>query len=104
MAEIRAVEGFESFLAAPPFGEIADLAVESALVYLVAAASGGAVLGVTPDKTVVCNLLPDLTEEAVLAHTDAYMTAYDRYRASPHDRNAAVRWRRGASRAPEPVA
>jgi len=80
--EIRAVPGYEDFLAVPTFSDVAAAAVECPLVYLAAAEPGGLALIVRgPDVTHVP--LDDLTAQTLRDKVTGHLNRYARYRAAP---------------------
>jgi CHAT domain-containing protein len=85
--EIRKVPGYESFLAAPTFEDVARAATEQPLVYIAAAELGGLALVVRGDD-VVHIPLPRLTSDVVHERVFAYQRSYDRSRT---DQEAGMR-------------
>ena len=78
--EIRAVPGFERFLAAPEFADVAAVAT-TPLVYLAAAADRGTAL-VVRGRSVRSLPLPRLTDAAVRGQAGALLTAQEAYLAA----------------------
>ncbi len=80
IAEIRTVPGYEHFLAAPTFEDVANAAREQPLVYLAAADPGGLGLVVRGDD-VVHVPLPQLTADVVRDRVESYLQPYAAFRA-----------------------
>jgi len=89
--EIRAVSGYEDFLAPPTFADITGVAAEQPLVYLAAAEPGGLALVVRGDEVEHIDL-PELALEAVQDRSGTFLEAYDRYRRRPDDADEARAW------------
>jgi CHAT domain len=89
IAEIRLVEGFESFLAPPEFADISAAATECPVVYLAAADPGGIALVVRGDDVIDLDL-PHLTRGAVASRAQAYNDVYARYQ--PDAEAGAAEW------------
>ena len=87
--EIRAVPGYEDFLAVPTFEDVAGVAGECPLVYVAAAEPGGLAL-VVRGADVTHVPLDGLTAEALRERTTAHLEAYAGYRADPGDCPRAV--------------
>lgn len=85
IAEIRTVPGYEHFLAAPTFEDVAHAAQEQPLVYLAAAGPGGLGLVVRGDD-VVHVPLPDLTADVVRDRVESYLQPYYAFRTDRKDR------------------
>jgi CHAT domain-containing protein len=85
--EIRKIPGYESFLAAPTFEDVARAATQQPLVYIAAAELGGLALVVRGDD-VVHIPLPRLTSDVVHERVFAYQRSYDRSRT---DQEAGMR-------------
>lgn len=80
--EIRAVPGYEDFLAVPTFDDVAGVAGECPLVYVAAAEPGGLALVVRgADVTHVA--LDSLTAAALRDRVMAHLDVYAGYRAAP---------------------
>jgi hypothetical protein len=74
--EIRKVQGFETFLAAPTFDDVAEAAREHPLVYIAPADPGG--LALIVDGTRVEHVpLPALSTQLVADRVSAYLIAHD---------------------------
>jgi hypothetical protein len=69
--EIREVPGYESFLTAPTFDDVAAVADDQALVYLAAAEQGGLAL-IVRSQQVTPVAADDLTEAALRNRVTAY--------------------------------
>jgi CHAT domain-containing protein len=82
ISEIRGVEGFQRFLAAPSFADVAQAASRAPLVYFAAAEMGGLAL-VVRGKNVTPVPLDALTAGTLNERTAAHMAAYDAFRADP---------------------
>jgi CHAT domain-containing protein len=80
IAEIRTVPGYEQFLAAPTFEDVASAAREQPLVYLAAADPGGLALVVRGDE-VVHVPLDGLTADIVRDRVTSYLGPYTAFRA-----------------------
>lgn len=80
--EIRAVPGYEDFLAVPTFTDVAAVAGECPLAYLAAAEPGGLAL-VVRGTEVTHVPLDDLTAGTLREKVTAHLERYARYRASP---------------------
>jgi CHAT domain-containing protein len=80
--EIRAVRGYEDFLAVPTFDDVASVAGECPLVYVAAAEPGGLAL-VVRGSDVTHVPLDGLTAEALRERTTAHLGTYADYRADP---------------------
>jgi CHAT domain-containing protein len=84
VAAIRAVSGYETFLAPPTYRELTSAAATSALVYIAITEAGGFALivngrgGEATDPTVVW--LNELTEPALMSLLKEYFTAYEEQR------------------------
>jgi CHAT domain-containing protein len=90
IAEIRTVPGYEDFLAAPTFEDVANAAREQPLVYLAAADPGGLGLVVRGDD-VLHIPLPQLTADVVRDRVESYLQQYAAFR---RDQKAGLRgWR-----------
>src|ERR1039457_6377707 len=87
--EIRAVPGYEDFLAVPTFEDVAGVAEECPLVYVAAAEPGGLAL-VVRGADVTHVPLDGLTAEALRVRATAHLEAYAGYRADPE--TARARW------------
>jgi CHAT domain-containing protein len=87
--EIRAVPGYEDFLAVPTFDDVAGVAGECPLVYVAAAEPGGLAL-VVRDADVTHVPLNGLTAAALRERVTAHLEAYAGYRATPG--TALARW------------
>ena len=87
--EIRAVPGYEDFLAVPTFDDVAGAAGECPLVYVAAAEPGGLAL-VVRDAEVTHVPLDSLTAAALRERATAHLEAYAAYRAAPEA--ARARW------------
>jgi len=85
IAEIRTVPGYEHFLAAPTFEDVASAAREQPLVYLAAADPGGLALVVRGDD-VVHVPLPELTADVVRERVESYLQPYAAFRADQKTR------------------
>lgn len=82
IAEIRAVDGFQDFLAPSSFDDVAAAANDHPLVYLAAAELGGLALIVRgPDVTHV--ELATLTAQAVRTRVEEHLGAYGEFRVDP---------------------
>jgi hypothetical protein len=92
IAEIRAIPGYEEFLAAPTFDDVAGTAVEQPLVYLAAAEQGGLAL-IVRGAEVTSVPADDLTEEALRARVSAYRAAYEAFCDHDDDPEALAGWR-----------
>ena len=79
--EIREVDGYRHFLAAPTFGDVSDAAREHPLVYVAAAAPGGVALVVHGDE-VRHVPLPRLTADAVQARVERHRAAYVKFQSN----------------------
>jgi CHAT domain-containing protein len=79
--EIRKVPGYEQFLAAPMFEDVATAAREQPLIYVAAADLGGLALVVRGDD-VVHVPLPELTADVVRDRVASYLEPYAAFRAS----------------------
>jgi hypothetical protein len=90
--EIRKVPGYEDFLAAPTFDDVARAAGEQPLVYVAPADLGGLAL-VVSGTDVQHVPLDGLTLAAVHAQVVAYAEAYDAFRAAGGEQDAARSWR-----------
>jgi CHAT domain-containing protein len=88
IADIRAVPGFESFLAAPTFADVAEAAEPSPIAYLAATVHGGLAL-VVRGEDVHHVTLEALTAEVVRERVDAHLRTYDAYRRDPAAGRAA---------------
>jgi CHAT domain-containing protein len=86
--DIRGVEGFEQFLAAPTFNDVAAAAVEVPLVYFAAAEQGGLALVVRGGDVAPVDL-DTLTADALRERAEAHLEAYTRYREDPRADRAA---------------
>jgi CHAT domain-containing protein len=82
--EIRRTEGFDQFLAAPSFADVARAAARVPLVYFAAAEMGGLAL-VVRGETVTPVPLGGLTAGVLRDRATAHMAAYAAYRAAPGD-------------------
>jgi CHAT domain-containing protein len=80
--EIRAVPGYEGFLAVPTFLDVAAAVGAGPLVYLVAAEPGGLAL-VVANGDVTDVPLDGLTAATVRERATAHLDAYTLYRSSP---------------------
>ena len=90
--EIRAVPGYEDFLAAPTFDDVADAAAGQPLVYLAAAEQGGLALVVRGEQ--VTPVAADgLTDEALRERVTAYLRAYEDFAGRQDDDAAVEAWR-----------
>lgn len=90
IAEIRKVPGYEQFLAAPTFEDVAAAAGDQPLVYIAAADPGGLGLVVRGDD-VAHVPLDGLTADGVRDRVTSYLEPYAGFRA---DRQAGLaRWR-----------
>jgi len=78
--EIRAVPGFETFLAAPAFADVAAAATERPIVYLTSALAGGLALIVRRDG-VEHVALDGVDDQALRERVMRYLEAYSRFRA-----------------------
>jgi CHAT domain-containing protein len=91
--EIRAVPGYEDFLAVPTFSDVAAAAGECPLVYLAAAEPGGLAL-IVRGADVTHVPLDDLTAGTLRHKVTAHLDRYARYRAAPepsyHEWNAGL--------------
>jgi hypothetical protein len=87
--EIRAVPGYEDFLAVPTFDDVAGVAGECPLVYVAAAEPGGLTL-VVRGTDVTHVPLDGLTAAALRERTTEHLEAYAEYRAGPE--GARARW------------
>jgi CHAT domain-containing protein len=90
--EIRAVPGYEDFLAVPTFADVADAAGECPLVYLAAAEPGGLAL-VVRGTDVTHVPLDGLTAGTLREKLTAHLGRYARYRESP--KTAYPEWNAG---------
>jgi CHAT domain-containing protein len=86
--EIRAVPGFERFLAPPTFHDIAVVATEAPIVYLAAADPGGVAL-VVSGQDVRSVDLPELSADALRTEVERHLAAYTAYREAPDRRRDA---------------
>ncbi len=82
IAEIRTVPGFEDFLAAPTFEDVAEAAEQTPLVYLAAAVPGGLAL-IVRGEDVRDVALDDLTEAELRERVHRHLGTYDAYRRDP---------------------
>ena len=80
--EIQAIPGFEGFLAAPTFEDVAAAADERPIVYISAAEPGGLAL-VVRNGDVRHVLLNDINTEVVREKVTTYLRAYANYRSDP---------------------
>lgn len=80
IAEIRTVPGYDQFLAAPVFEDVAAAARDQSLVYVAAADPGGLALVVRGDN-VVHVPLDGLTADAVRGRVTSYLQPYAAFRA-----------------------
>lgn len=80
--EIRKVPGFEDFLAAPTFADVAEAATPAPIVYLAAAAPGGLALVVRSDD-VQHVPLDELTAGALREQVERHLGTYESYRGDP---------------------
>ncbi|WP_328472328.1 CHAT domain-containing protein [Actinoplanes sp. NBC_00393] len=78
--EIRRVDGYEQFLAAPTFDDVEEAAADQPLVYLAAADLGGLALVVRGDD-VAHVPLPKLTEQSLHSMVDDFHQGYAAFRA-----------------------
>jgi CHAT domain-containing protein len=78
--EIRKVPGYEQFLAAPTFEDVANAAREQPLIYVAAADLGGLALVVRGDD-VVHVPLAELTADVVRDRVASYLAPYAAFRA-----------------------
>jgi hypothetical protein len=105
--EIQAVPGYETFLAAPTFEDVAAAADERPLVYIAPADPGGLAL-VVRGSDVLDVRLDELSTQAVRDRVTPYLDAYTAYRADPEAGLAAwnaaldetARWLWGAMMGP----
>lgn len=82
IAEIRAVPGYEGFLAAPTFDDVASVAGECSLVYLIGAEPGAIAL-VVRGTDVIALQLGGLTAAALQERVTAHLDVYARYMTDP---------------------
>jgi CHAT domain-containing protein len=80
--EIRAVPGYEDFLAVPTFDDVAGVAEECPLVYVAAAEPGGLAL-VVRGADVTHVPLDGLTAASLRERATAHLEVYGQYRAAP---------------------
>jgi CHAT domain-containing protein len=83
--EIQAVPGFESFLAAPTFEDIAGAASQRPIVYISPAGPGGLAL-IVGDGGVSHVELNEISTDAVRERVTPYLEAYSQYRDDPEGR------------------
>jgi CHAT domain-containing protein len=91
IAEIQRVDGFEDFLVAPDFSDVARVADDQPLVYLAAAEPGGLALVVRGSEVTDLEL-PALTADEVRARTEAYLRDYQRYRLDTDKLERRTAW------------
>lgn len=77
--EIRGVPGFEDFLAAPDFADVAQVAADIPLVYLAAPEPGGLALVVHGAEVTDLDL-PALTADALRDRVEEYRDRHERFR------------------------
>jgi CHAT domain-containing protein len=92
IAEIRDVPGYEDFLAAPSFDDVAGVATEQPLVYVTPADLGGVALVVRGDEVTHVQL-EELTVPAVAERVAAYADAYPAREDDHRDPEARRVWR-----------
>ena len=80
--EIQAIPGFEGFLAAPTFEDVASAADERPIVYISPAEPGGLAL-IVRDRRVEHIVLDDISTDAVRERVAPYLRAYADYRSDP---------------------
>ena len=80
--EIRAIPGYETFLAPPTFEDVAAAADERPLVYIAPAEPGGLAL-VVRGSDVLHVPLKDISAEALRERVTPYLDAYTAYRSDP---------------------
>ncbi|KUL21590.1 CHAT domain-containing protein [Actinoplanes awajinensis] len=90
--EIRAVPGYENFLTAPTFDDVAEAAGDQPLVYLAAAEQGGLAL-IVRGQQVTPVAADDLTEAALREQVTRYREAYRTFASQRRDPAAAGPWR-----------
>lgn len=83
--EIQAVPGFETFLAAPTFDDIADAARQRPIVYISPAGPGGLAL-IVRDGGVMHVALDEISTDSVRERVTPYLEAYAQYRGDPDGR------------------
>lgn len=93
IGEIQRVDGFEDFLAAPDFGDVARVAGDHPLVYLAAAEPGGLALVVRGSEVTDLEL-PALTADEVRSRTEGYLRDYERFRRDTDNDELRAGWRR----------
>jgi CHAT domain-containing protein len=93
IGEIQRIEGFERFLAAPDFEDVARVAGEQPLVYLAAAEPGGLAL-VVRGAEVTDLELPALTANEVRTRTEGYLRDYGRFRRDTDSGELRAGWHR----------
>jgi CHAT domain-containing protein len=89
--EIRAVPGYEGFLAPPTFADVAAVAGEQPLVYLAAAEPGGLALIVRGEDVEHVDL-PELSLDAVHERVGGFLDAYEAFRGASEDPSALAAW------------
>ncbi len=82
---------FPDYFAAPAFNQIAAVAQDAPLVYLLATPAGGLALIVRGNNVHPVNL-PALTEQALREQANAYLRAYFRWRRNLYDESARADW------------
>jgi CHAT domain-containing protein len=92
IAEIRAVGGYENFLAAPTFDDVTAAAGDQPLVYLAAAEQGGLAL-IVRGQEVTSVPAGDLTEAALRVQVTRYRAAYRAFNDQRADPASAGPWR-----------
>ncbi len=83
---------YRTFLRPPSFAEIQAQAVPAPLVYLLATPAGGLALIVRGSGEPEAVELPDLTEEALRKHVEAYFRAYFDHRNLRRDPSSRAAW------------
>ncbi|MGI9002904.1 MAG: CHAT domain-containing protein [Pseudonocardia sp.] len=89
--EIRALDGFEHFLAPPTFETVATAARTCPLIYFAAADQGGLALVVRGDDVVAVDL-DSLTTDALRERVETYQQHYTAHVENPDDDVTAIRW------------
>ena len=89
--EIRTVPGYEAFLAAPTFDDVAEAAADRPIAYIAAAETGGLAL-VVRGRDVTHVPLDELGAEPLRERVVPYLEAYSAYRLDP--KAAVAAWER----------